>query len=70
MAHSKHHSSGNVPWPRHGEAVTTRSGISSESLNPSYRGVGRVKKQAEELLAGVVCAIEKAGGTIQERKEF
>ena len=33
-------------------------------------GVSRVKKQAEELLCAIACAIEKEGGTISARKEF
>ena len=33
-------------------------------------GVARVNRQAEELLAAITCGIEKAGGTVQERKEF
>jgi len=33
-------------------------------------GVSRVKRQAEDLVSAIACAIEKAGGTIQERKEF
>ncbi len=33
-------------------------------------GVSRVKRAAEELVGAIACAIEKAGGTIRERKEF
>ena len=33
-------------------------------------GVSRVKRQAEELIGAIAAAIEKAGGTIMERKEF
>jgi hypothetical protein len=33
-------------------------------------GVSRVNRQADELLNAIVCAIERDGGTIQERREF
>jgi hypothetical protein len=33
-------------------------------------GVRKVNEQAEELMRGIVTAIEKEGGTILERKEF
>jgi len=33
-------------------------------------GVGKVNRQAEELMRAIGCAIEKEGGTILERKEF
>lgn len=33
-------------------------------------GVSRVKRAAEELVAAIACAIEKAGGTIVDRKEY
>lgn len=33
-------------------------------------GVGRVHRQAEELLNAITCAIENDGGTIIARKEF
>jgi hypothetical protein len=33
-------------------------------------GVGKVNRQAEELLSAIASAIEKEGGNILERKEF
>jgi hypothetical protein len=33
-------------------------------------GITRVNREAEELVRAIGCAIEKAGGTILERKEF
>jgi hypothetical protein len=33
-------------------------------------GVGKVNRQAEDLMRAIGCAIEKEGGTILERKEF
>jgi hypothetical protein len=33
-------------------------------------GVSKVKRQAEELFNQIACAVEKAGGSIAERKEF
>jgi hypothetical protein len=39
-------------------------------LTSGKMGVSKVKRQAEELLNSIACAIEKAGGTISERKEY
>jgi hypothetical protein len=39
-------------------------------LSSGKIGVSKVKKQADELFAAIASAIEKAGGTITERKEF
>jgi hypothetical protein len=33
-------------------------------------GVSKVKKQADDLMTAIACAIEKEGGSILERKEF
>jgi hypothetical protein len=33
-------------------------------------GVAKVNRQAEDLLAAITCGIEKAGGSVLERKEF
>ena len=33
-------------------------------------GVGKVNRQAEELMQAIACAIEKAGGEVTGRKEF
>jgi hypothetical protein len=39
-------------------------------LSSGKIGVSKVKKQADDLFAAIASAIEKAGGTITERKEF
>lgn len=39
-------------------------------LSSGKIGVSKVKKQADELFAAMVSAIEKAGGTIADRKEY
>ncbi len=45
-----------------------------EKNEPWLRGgalaVGKVTRQAEELLSSIACAIEKAGGAVLERKAF
>jgi hypothetical protein len=33
-------------------------------------GADKVKRQADELFAAIVAAVEKAGGSIKERKEY
>jgi hypothetical protein len=33
-------------------------------------GVSKVKKQADDLMAAIACAIEKEGGSVLERKEY
>jgi len=39
-------------------------------LSAGKIGVGKVKRQADELANAIACAIENAGGTITERKEY
>lgn len=39
-------------------------------LTSGAAGVAKVNRQAEDLMNAIACAIEKAGGAIQERKEF
>jgi hypothetical protein len=39
-------------------------------LTTGISGVAKVASQADELLQGIGRAIEKAGGTVLERKEF
>jgi hypothetical protein len=39
-------------------------------LTTGVSGVAKVARQAAELMQGIAGAIEKAGGTVLERKEF
>ncbi len=39
-------------------------------LSSGKIGVNKVKRNADDLASAIVCAIEKAGGTITERKEY
>ena len=48
--------------------------VTLERNNPwlisGVAGVSKVKQQAEELMQAIGCAIEKAGGTVLDRKEY
>ena len=44
--------------------------LNSPWLSSGIGGVRKVRRQADEFLQAVVCAIEKEGGVILERKEF
>jgi hypothetical protein len=58
----------------HVEAYPDGNELVLEKNEPWLRGgaiaVGKVTRQAEELLGAIACAIEKAGGAVLERKEF
>lgn len=44
--------------------------MNSPWLSSGIGGVRKVKRQADELLQAVACAIEKEGAKVLERKEF
>jgi hypothetical protein len=56
-----------VTYPDGNEVIVERN---EPWLTSGKIGVGRVKRQAEELANAIACAIEKTGGKIQEQKEF
>src|SRR6266516_548927 len=56
-----------ITYPDAHEVVEERN---EPWLTSGKIGVSKVKKQAEELLNAIACAIEKTGGTVLERKEF
>ena len=44
--------------------------VTEAHLVGKYVGVGKVKKQADDLMQAIASGIAKEGGTILERKEF